>query len=579
VARALSPVARDALQEDLLLARAASAGRNLSTEKVLSLSEKFQCNARQVYATSAWITIAAKRALREHPCQKSVDEIVRLAVELRTQAANSDEETLKAGLSSADSVEQLRCCVKKFEQLLPKGKKSCTEAPPPVSGTEPLPMLSSPLNTLSVPERGSSEVASLGPPATKRRSPGAAFTDYDFPVKELWRSRWARFLDAHTSSRDRPYMRGLCLSSAKVEREVKYYLELGFRPQNITVVEGDPRVKDEFLQNARALGVTSIFGRLQDVLPQIREPFGFVSLDFPGQFCEGYQQILRQVPVTQRCVLLINLMARRESGSAQEEMRRAATHAGVGPQRFYDTLDLKRVRQITTGFADPGLSDKNDSSLAELRVLGSLPGMVNHLGADRGPETKPAAYFAEMLGLTLQKALSAELVHYRLRDSAQVEEWTSLCSDFWSLFHKLAGGHSVRREALEALSYTSEAASSPVFQSVFVKCSTPAPLRWRYAQLVPELVQFVDRFLETPVVDGKAADLNYRVRVMQGQQVKARNTILDGATHVELALNKAVCRMTFGKLLAALRTFKAELGSVPWPKRFESLDGGPTVDA
>lgn len=142
---------------------------------------------------------------------------------------------------------------------------------------------------------------------------GGEHTDYGTEIKELWRAELERFLGEHTPAELRHSMRVLCLPG-KDCLEIPLYLRLGFKPEHILGVEGGDRIaRAEFEINARKYGIQPARARLEDILPQMRERFDVVSLDFTGPISPVSCQIAEQILLKERAYVMVNTLQKREN--------------------------------------------------------------------------------------------------------------------------------------------------------------------------------------------------------------------------------------------------------------------------
>jgi hypothetical protein len=179
-------------------------------------------------------------------------------------------------------------------------------------------------------------------PAVEEKSGGISgtFTNYDFPAKEAWRLAWRDFLGRAFTREELGRAKVLCLPSVEPYREVRHYLSLGVPAENIFAVEGATgSAREQFLKNAGALGINPLCGRLENVVPQLKDRFDIISLDFPGQYCSTYEKILANVPFALKSALLVNLMAGREHRETADKLRRCTVDASSeGYARMLEAL-------------------------------------------------------------------------------------------------------------------------------------------------------------------------------------------------------------------------------------------------
>ena len=179
--------------------------------------------------------------------------------------------------------------------------------------------------------------------------------DYNQEVKIKWRQKWADFIDKNTDPSERANMKVLCLPGKEC-LEIPIYLKLGFKPENIVGVEGGDRLaRAQFELNAENLGIDGRVQRLEDLL-EGDEEFDVISLDFHGQLCESYFDILHRLPLKERTLLMVNTMGKRDTPSAKYNlewmMKRARKHRqfSIDVQRFFRDrrMDISRQFGLTS---------------------------------------------------------------------------------------------------------------------------------------------------------------------------------------------------------------------------------------
>lgn len=149
--------------------------------------------------------------------------------------------------------------------------------------------------------------------------------NYDNPAKQAWREQWKQFLASHTMPAERANMKVLCLPGKKC-LEIPLYLELGFKSENITGVEGgDEFAKMEFHQNAYRYGINAKLGRLENLLQHEENVYDVISLDFTGPISKTSLDIVKMLPLApsskgqsnKKSYFMINLLAKREQANSQ----------------------------------------------------------------------------------------------------------------------------------------------------------------------------------------------------------------------------------------------------------------------
>ncbi len=171
----------------------------------------------------------------------------------------------------------------------------------------------------SEPERKSSSAAN------------GAHVDYDFERKRLWRAEWEKEVQKYVaglSASEVSMLKVLCLPSKKPEPELSIYLRAGIRAENIFAVEGNKKAQVELMANLNSLGaelrgVQVIPEKLQDWLPETKELFDIVSLDYQGPISRDKFEIAHALPVSSKALVMINLLAAREDSRYSHELRAA----------------------------------------------------------------------------------------------------------------------------------------------------------------------------------------------------------------------------------------------------------------
>lgn len=208
---------------------------------------------------------------------------------------------------------------------------SASAAPPPpapAQDQQQKPPIDNPSQTTSVPEppRDNPENAPETTSPDVRFHPlGGAWADYEHSaVKEQWRRVESDFID-RSIDRDpaaRARMRILCTPGIKCHLEVRHLLKLGFTPGNIVAVEREKKAWVDFEKNARTLGLLPIFGDLAEILPRSNAPFDIALIDFVNAGSASNILTLESLPLADRAVVAINVMAKRERTDFQDMMGR-----------------------------------------------------------------------------------------------------------------------------------------------------------------------------------------------------------------------------------------------------------------
>ncbi len=257
---------------------------------------------------------------------------------------------------------------------------------------------------------GSSEAQSLNVPLSAPAIPisvKADQVDYTFSIKMKWRQLWGEFLDRTVPKELRAGLKILCLPSAQVENEVKLYLDLGFRAENITGVEGGgEEARSKFLVNAARFGINPVIGRLEDLTPQFKDPFDIVSYDFVGPFSESSKKILEHTPIAERAWILTNFMGAREPGNIQGDIRHRAQSDFQAREHFESTLSgivttdfLTSIQEWNKQFS---IADAESASLKKLREDWIEQQAISHFGRMSEHYLNPRLEFLNKFGFEPQ---------------------------------------------------------------------------------------------------------------------------------------------------------------------------------
>lgn len=193
--------------------------------------------------------------------------------------------------------------------------------------------------------------------------------NYDNAMKRLWREKWKAFLARHTLAGERQKMKVLCLPGKKC-LEIPLYLDLGFRAENITGVEGgDEAAKMEFHQNAYRYGIIAKLGRLENLLQHEQGVYDVVSLDFTGPISKTTLDIIKLVPIAPaataqsntKSYFMINLLAKREQKTGQLCLDFYASFTRPEMMQLYEIpgMDMEKFQSVfgyVTELADKAIS-------------------------------------------------------------------------------------------------------------------------------------------------------------------------------------------------------------------------------
>jgi len=178
---------------------------------------------------------------------------------------------------------------------------------------------STPIETTPVPQINSPDEL---PTHVRVHPKSGAWVDFEnSEIKETWRQAEAEFIDRHVDidSAKRAEMRVLCTPGIKCYKEVQHLLRKGIKPENIFAVEREKAAWGEFETNCRAAGIRPVFGELQELLPH-QAPFDIVCIDFLGQLSKANLRVLQKLPLRDRAVISVNMLAKREGRDIQEEL-------------------------------------------------------------------------------------------------------------------------------------------------------------------------------------------------------------------------------------------------------------------
>jgi hypothetical protein len=169
--------------------------------------------------------------------------------------------------------------------------------------------------------------------------------EYDNPIKNAWRNKWVQFLDKMIPQNERRNKKILCLPAAKC-LEIPLYLQLGFRPENITGVIRKDRKEytNEFLHNALKYGIKPMVGDLGELLTEDSTQYDVVNLDFEGPVSMSNRIAYDQVLLAEDALIIINLAARRDPKIASREfangyVMRQATNGVDSFDKFANIVD------------------------------------------------------------------------------------------------------------------------------------------------------------------------------------------------------------------------------------------------
>lgn len=227
---------------------------------------------------------------------------------------------------------------------------------------------------------------------------GGSHIDYRDEVKEQWRLVWRTILAGLSTREERSQMKVLCLPSPQVWPEVRHYLELGFKAENIFGVEGgDAEARRVFKLNAERYGITPIIGRLENILAKRDEKFDVVLLDFLGPMSTSLRKITSMIKIADRALIGFNLMGARETNQVQAEMRYSASLMGIGAEFLdlvHEDIGLSVNAQHFDNTKNAFRRIAEATELKEIRNFVSVPALLSSFKGD-AREHQPL--FAELL--------------------------------------------------------------------------------------------------------------------------------------------------------------------------------------
>lgn len=182
-----------------------------------------------------------------------------------------------------------------------------------------------------------------GAASSKRRD--GSHVKFDNLVKEEWRHEWAGFIAQYMPPTELAEAYVLCLPSVDVMLEVSHYLKLGIRPENILAIEGGTN-HDVFAVNAKAAGIRYRLGQLEDIVPTLDERFHIVNYDFCGPASLTNRHIIQHTPLADKAIVILNLMASRESPQLQDHYQRVMEFFGMKKPDEWCDIKVHRERDV-----------------------------------------------------------------------------------------------------------------------------------------------------------------------------------------------------------------------------------------
>lgn len=235
----------------------------------------------------------------------------------------------------------------------------------------------------------------LSDPAITVKENGASAYEnmpYDYEIKNKWRAHWKSYLEGESTPEQRRNMKVLFFPGKECH-EAPLYIELGFQPENMYgyLKPGNKKIENEYRVNAEKYGFNVKIADLEkDLVKNLLPRFDVVSLDFPGPACIGYLNIIRHMPVSERAIVMINLMGKRENDDTQrslnviETLKRVDLHdermkirADMIKNDLFGELDLHAERLQLNALTEgrvPDLETTRDETMhfATLGHIGSI---------------------------------------------------------------------------------------------------------------------------------------------------------------------------------------------------------------
>lgn len=340
-------------------------------------------------------------------------------------------------------------------------------------------------------------------PAESSELEGGEHIDYDNEVKRAWRKKLQEFINEHTDLEKRKHLRVLCLPGKRC-LEIPLYLELGFNPKNIVGVEGgDQQARTEFQQNAEKLGIDFRLGKLEKIVKEEKQPFDVISLDFLGPICVGYANILADLYLSEKALLMVNFMAKRENKIAQLNLK-------AGQMLLSTRAEPNRVTcRDGRGYDLDGLDLKDARDHGYLVFLSSVIG-------DRRPENKlfeaptvPPVFISEhntdnrflhhnavlwQIKKMMDQIISEYFQHFlALSGYSRYPVQSTVCPKISALMFRALMGRALVRDN-KRYEYLSKAGAVPTaFNSEFIELETPRKLYRECSETVDffrKIIQF-----------------------------------------------------------------------------------------
>ncbi len=239
--------------------------------------------------------------------------------------------------------------------------------------------------------------------------------DYDTDQKEAWRETWVDFITKHFTAEQLASATVLCLPSIHAELEVRHYLKLGVRPENIYAVD---HAKGEdgsrFRDSCMRLGINCFQGPLETFLMQDNPRFSIVNLDFHGQLSMRSLGILESLKFTREAIAVTNFMGCREPEGAQDVLTESVLKGTqwwrdqvrgpslIVPSDVTDRSTIPKIIELREQMTEVG-----EREVYQRRQEGLAMAIWRHLGRNHWtPDWQPAA--ASLSGIVGGNARMAE---------------------------------------------------------------------------------------------------------------------------------------------------------------------------
>jgi hypothetical protein len=339
----------------------------LSSESALSL--------KQVGAIYSRIKMRADELLSEHAlsAKLTIPELVFAMNYLYTDSHQDAQAQRLKELSQNHGIEErvLNSILPAFRSwLLPEPQASQNATPSNAETSSTDATASTPAVSNALPSQPHlPEEATIG---GQLKTPGA-WVDYSFDSKVAWRQAWRSFVEKHFSAQELRNAKVICMPSPTMEEELKIYFGLGVAPENILAVEGgDQAARQKFVENALRFGIRFELGRLHEVLPSLTDSFNIVNFDFTGPYCEANRLAMANLRIADRTITIVNLLGRRESRAAQQQMHESEYYAS-GQYLLDSAVVTKAATAELFGHGMPHDINALELSEALSRMDGNFP--------------------------------------------------------------------------------------------------------------------------------------------------------------------------------------------------------------